>query len=141
MTKSNLKVLGVFLLVLAASQIYALPAPLLVKANIPFAFSIQNRNLPAGQYTIERVWSTNTDLLVIRGENHSQSIFVSESAQKLDAPKQTELVFDKIGSHYFLREVWTVGETTGREVPEAKAEKEVKSAGLTPIQVSVLARG
>ncbi len=142
MTKSNLKVLGVFLFILAASQIYALSAPLLVKANIPFAFSIQDRNLPAGQYTIERVWSTNTDVLVIRGdENHSQSVFVSESAQKLVAPKQTELVFDKIGSHYFLREVWTVGETTGREVPEAKAEKEVKSAGLTPTQVSVLARG
>jgi hypothetical protein len=142
MNKRILKVLGVFVLTLAASQIYALSAPLVVKANIPFAFTIQSKNLPAGRYTIERVSSANRDLLMIRGDDSRfHKIFLSEDAETLVAPKETKLVFDKIGSHYFLREVWTIGETGGVEVPEAKAEKEVKSAGLLPTQVSVLARG
>ena len=103
---------------------------------------MEGKTLPAGQYTIERVWSTNPDLLVIRGvNNHSQAIIISETVQKLQASNDTELVFDKIGSHYFLKDIWTVGENLGREIREAKAEKEVKSAGLVPTRVSVLARG
>jgi hypothetical protein len=142
MTKSIFKLFSVFVLTLVSVQIYGLAAPLLVRADIPFAFTVEGKTLPAGQYTIERVWSTNPDLLVIRGlNNHSQAIVISETVQKLQASNDTELVFDKIGSHYFLKDIWTVGENLGREIREAKAEKEVKSAGLVPTRVSVLARG
>jgi hypothetical protein len=142
MTKSIFKFFGVFVLMLVSIQVYGLSAPLLVKADIPFAFQVEGKTLPAGQYTIERVWSNYTDLLAIRGDkNHSQALFVTESIQKLQPSKDTQLVFDRIGNHYFLKDIWTVGATLGREVPEAKAEKEVKSADLTIIPVSVLAKG
>lgn len=137
-----LSVLGVFVLVLLASQINAISAPLVVQANIPFAFCIQGKNLPAGQYTIKRMWDSNVDLLTIRGnDNRSETVFFTEGAQKVVPPRETELVFDKIGNQYFLRGVWTLGESIGRDVPEAKAEKEVRgSAHLMPTQVSVSAR-
>ncbi len=141
MKKGILGVLIVFVLTLAASQMYVLSAPL-IEANIPLAFTIQGKNLPAGRYAIDRVWSSNTGILVIRSnDNRFKTIFSSDASEKALAPKETELVFDKLGNHYFLREVWTVGENIGRDVPEAKAEKELRSTHLALTHVSVLARG
>ncbi len=135
-------VLGVMVLGLTAGQIFAISGPVIV-AKVPFAFTVQGKNLPAGEYTIERVWSSDSYVYLIRNnqDRHSETLFSSEAAQTVFPPKQTELVFDKIGNHYFLREMWTVEDNIGREVPEAKAEKKMLHAGLTLTKELVLARG
>ena len=138
-TVLSMCVLGVLVLGLTASQAYA--ASPLVFANIPFAFSVQGKTLPAGGYTIERVWSADSFIYMIRGNDNpkAETIFTSETAEKAKAPApdQTELVFDKIGNHYFLREMWSLG--FGREVPEAKTEKRMLNAGLTVTRELLLA--
>ncbi len=141
MKSTILSLLVVFTLGLAASQAFAFSGP--VVANVPFSFTVQNKTLPAGRYRIERVWSANNDVLMIRSEDngHARAIFTSEPDGTLSPQKQTELVFDKIGNHYFLREIWTAGDSAGRAVPEVKAEKEARSVGMVVTHHSVLAKG
>jgi len=45
-------------------------------------------------------------------------------AVKSHAADHGSLVFDRYGDKYFLRQIWTAGETGGLECPKSRAEKE-----------------
>jgi len=42
-------------------------------------------------------------------------------------PGENKLVFDKVGDHYFLRQIWTSARDEGLAVPESKREKEMRA--------------
>ena len=50
------------------------------------------------------------------------------SSAGLSKPGESKLVFDKVGDHYFLRQIWTSARDEGLAVPESKREKETRHA-------------
>ena len=113
-----------FLLMMGSAAAYAQVSDPMV-AKIPFKFTVENTTLPAGTYVISSPATSDSNMLAIRQENGDLSVlFLTES---VDAPEgrsvpKTELVFDRVGTHDFLRQVWESGNAQGEELPKPKQE-------------------
>jgi len=95
-----------------------------IKANIPFAFSVGGKTLPAGAYTVNS--QTIRGVLVIRGESsHTAMNVITNDVIARQQPQQTKLVFRRYGDQYFLAQVWTAGMSDGRKIPTSRAEREL----------------
>jgi len=93
-------------------------------ANIPFDFVVGSEELQAGEYRVEAASSTGM-AMKISGEHQgvyrlSSTITASRRAEK------GKLVFHRYGNRYFLAEIWTPGESVGRELLKSKDEKAVE---------------
>jgi hypothetical protein len=94
-----------------------------VQAKVPFDFTVGNKLLPSGTYTIKE---QSTGVIVIR--NHDKAIgmmsLVSPDGNK--AAGGGKLVFHKYGSQYFLSEILCDAAEMNLRVPASKTEKRVK---------------
>ena len=97
-----------------------------ITAKIPFDFTVGDKTLPAGAYTV-RLSNLNAPyLLSIRGEDRQAiAIGFTNAIQANKAAAQTKLVFHRYGDRYFLSEVWLIGEDTGRQFLKSHAEQEL----------------
>ncbi len=98
-----------------------------VQANVPFAFSLQDQAMPAGNYEIIaldgqvlEVWNMDAR----RGHFVLKQMYV-----KASEPASPRMVFHKYGDRYFLSQIWRGDDDYGIEFAESKLEKEVKMAG------------
>jgi hypothetical protein len=92
-----------------------------VRADIPFAFSVNNQVLPAGTYEI--VQNDNTGMLTIRNqETRRSTIFSVNTPQERRIPAAAKLTFNRYGDQYFLSQVWAWD--TGRAVRMSRTERE-----------------
>lgn len=99
-----------------------------VIANIPFEFSVGNKQLPAGDYIVQRVTTSTNEGLLIRSRDGSvNEIVMTRPVQSNKTQEQAKLVFHKYGSQYFLSQIWKPGEATGRELPRSKSERNAGS--------------
>jgi hypothetical protein len=89
-----------------------------VQATIPFEFRAGNKVLPAGTYTI----ATGTDNLIVI-TNHDQPAVVTVALRDGRDSRKQELVFDKYGDRYFLREILCRSAGMSLELPPSKVEK------------------
>jgi hypothetical protein len=123
---------------LAAALIVSVPfaqAQSRVKAEVPFAFSLQDKAMPAGNYQIiaqsDRVLEVwNLDV------RHGQLLAKQISVQSKD--QSPKLVFHKYGDQYFLSQIWDGQNDTGIQLAESKREKEVKMAGIPSASETVI---
>jgi hypothetical protein len=139
MKKQNLVPLLAMVLMLAVGAAYAqLPGATMVKVNIPFSFTANQVALPAGAYTVKN--SLVDGVLLISSDDSSQRGFIKTiSVESNRGADQTKLIFHRYGDQYFLSQVWVGGETSGRELPRTRAEKELMARG--PFEtVAILAR-
>jgi hypothetical protein len=113
--------LVVMSLLLNATAVYAQSY---AKAEVPFAFNVGAKQLPAGSYEI-RVLSQSPNQIMIR---NTESTAAALSIARNEGPRDTEskLVFDRIGTQYFLTEVWRGFGAGGMIVPTSKQEQELK---------------
>ena len=104
-----------------------------IRVNIPFDFSIGNKKLPAGNYSIGRAIqnSDNTVLSILDGRGHTKEARLSIPVLAAEAKNQATLVFHRYGDEYFLYQVWTAGETTGRQFVKSSAERALESQRMT----------
>jgi hypothetical protein len=122
MKKQLLALVGLGLLLATAS---ASAQTLKVKADIPFDFVVNKASMPAGEYTIQSLGDL-TPVLVIRDANgKAKEMVVPNSCESLNKAQQTKLVFHRYGDRYFLSQIWSAGETAGREIPKGSRELEV----------------
>src|ERR1700733_15182081 len=94
-----------------------------VKANVPFDFTVADKLLPAGTYTMIR---ESTGLIEIR--NHDKPIAVLTVANQ-DVNKSADggkLIFHKYGDQYFLSEILSDWDTMNVRVPRSKTETRVR---------------
>ena len=113
--------LVVLSLLLNATGAYA---QAVAKGNVPFAFTVANRQLPAGCYGIT---PEGQSAILIRNEDTGaafQSLVRPESPGN-GSPK---LVFHHVGNEYFLAEVWGAEGRAGMIVPPSALEKELRIA-------------
>ena len=100
---------------------------IMMTANIPFAFTIGNKTLPAGDYLIRNNESLN--VLTFRGEDHNAAGLIvvnHQSIVKTDHPAAaTKLVFNHYGNRYFLSEVVDAYVQRGFVLPMSRTEREM----------------
>jgi hypothetical protein len=100
----------------------------IMTANVPFAFSIGEKQLPAGAYAV-REMDRATLVQSSNGENSVLGIYTYAGPSKAD---ETKLVFHKVGDHYFLCQIWTSARGQGLAVPQSKLEKELRASNSGP---------
>ncbi len=95
-----------------------------VRANVPFDFIVGDQTLPAGEYSI-RAMTASGDALSISNRDDAV-VRLSNTIESRKAPEQSKLVFHRYGERYFLAEVWSGGENTGRQLLKSKQEKNIE---------------
>jgi len=125
--------LAAFVLVIAASlsaQSNGCP----VRANIPFDFDAGSTHFSAGEYDVSAIDSQGA--LAIVGRDSESALVNSRRAQSSSPSASTKLIFHQYGGSYFLYQIWVEGESSGRELPKTKLEKElVSNATASPIVI------
>jgi len=113
--KSRVFAMLVCLVALTAGGAFAQGRAVLT-ADIPFAFHVGSKILPAGHYEVRSAISSN--VLTIQCLECKATVVVPVMAVKADTMPQTDrLVFHMRGNAYFLSKVWTAGDTDGQLVP------------------------
>ena len=92
----------------------------IAKVTIPFDFQTSNQTLPAGTYRIER---ESHNLIKLEGPGNTGGFMLMHDASRSKAPVQGMLSFDRTGDKYYLRQIWTAGNSTGLECAKSHAEK------------------
>lgn len=115
--------LALSLVATAQAQMPGVP----IRASIPFDFMVRGRTLPAGDYSIERI-NDDPAGLVLKNVNdkHDNIVFETEPIQGERPARHNVLVFNRYGDDYFLSEVVTAGEQTGRELAPSHAERTLR---------------
>jgi hypothetical protein len=94
-----------------------------VQATVPFDFTVGNKLLPSGTYTINE---ESSHVIIIR--SHDKPIAALSTVNQNDhkAPNGGKLMFHKYGSQYFLSEVLCDSANLNVEVPLSKTEKRIQ---------------
>jgi hypothetical protein len=109
----------------------------MVQVNVPFAFTVGNTTLPAGEYTIQRVLNTSESVELIRSKDGSASMIVSTKIADQDSKdREPRMIFHRYGDQYFLSQIWFSGDS-GRELYKSRGEKELAS-NQAPTELAVL---
>jgi len=107
----------------------------LAEVNVPFAFHTPTQTLPAGSYVLDRE-TPNLLLLRVKG-SASGGFVITHDAIKNQAVNHGVVVFKRYGDTYYLRQIWTAGNSTGLECTMGKAEKERVQAKSMPAPSSI----
>jgi hypothetical protein len=110
-----------------------------VKANVPFDFAVGNRAYPAGEYVLKAALNDGGVIRIENVQEVSAAFTQSNPCSKAVPSTETKLVFRRIGDRYFLYQVWTAGDLTGREFPKGRIEVELAKIHETPEVVIVAA--
>ncbi len=93
-----------------------------VKASIPFDFVVGDHAYSAGEYTAKSLSETGAVIRIDNAEESEKGFALSNACEKLQSATQTTLVFQRLGNNYFLYQIWTEGNSAGREFPMSKRE-------------------
>ena len=137
----SLAALGVGLAAFAPSPAAAF-APDLVTAHIPFAFSVHNVTLPAGDYEILGVSDVDRDALEIRSADGRHAVVFLSHESRAGLPGTThELVFDRYGSLMFLHAIRLPEESGAALNPSRSELQAARSVPSSPSPQSVTPKG
>jgi hypothetical protein len=111
-----------------------------VVADIPFEFAVGGKSLGAGEYSV-RAFTTNGEALLISSQDSNDRVIrLTQSIQARIVPQRAKLVFHRYGQRYFLSEVWTPGELTGRQLQKSSEERAIEGQLAAISSKSELAR-
>ena len=97
-----------------------------VTANIPFAFSLNGRTLPAGHYTVASD-SKNPELLSIEDRDDSVHILAVAQLGTDESQKNNTLALHRYGNQYFLSTIRANGTSMNCHFMPSKQEKWAKA--------------
>jgi hypothetical protein len=143
-SRSVLSIISAFVLLatLVAASAQARTSRSLV-VQIPFDFHIGGKTLPAGKYIVERSTQASAEGLSLRSVDRNTGVFVlTSTVQSHWRQSDSRLVFNRYQDKYFLAQLWTSGEASGRELiksdKERATEREIARAGTKPERVAVI---
>jgi hypothetical protein len=95
-------------------------------ADIPFAFNIGDKTMPAGEYTVQCMNpSSPTKVLQVRSKNGRDSVMVRTNSVIGKIANNARLVFYHYGDQYFFAQAWLPADNIGMQAPRSRAEKEL----------------
>jgi len=110
----------------------------LLTAAVPFAFTVENTNLPAGTYTIYILPPFNM-IKVLSADGRKAAMIPAIPSLKSEGSKQTKLVFHRFGSEYFLAQVWEQGSEVHRNLRSGDRARQLARNGDRIQSVTILA--
>ena len=109
-----------------------------IQVNLPFAFTVSNKNFPAGNYKFEQ--PTGARSMSVRSVDGKVGEIFNTSPMQVKSldTKASYLTFHRYGEKYFLQFLY-IGRV-GYEFPPSHAEKEMQQGGTEPVVVNVRVR-
>ena len=102
-----------------------------IVGQVPFPFTVGNKHVPAGQYTIEPV-TEGARTLAIRSVGGKVSLFTPAMPNLAKrASGSCALVFRKYGDKAFLTGIKLAGDRTVYQIPESREEAELRAQNAT----------
>ena len=129
LTMKTLRTLLSALLLIGAASIHAqADDQAILKATVPFDFTVANTTLPAGTYSVSVL--TPDNIVRLQGtDGHSAAFVYSTPLSIAGGTKDTRLVFQHLGSKYFLSQIWEQGNEVRREVSTGNLARELAKDG------------
>jgi hypothetical protein len=119
--------IAVFVL-LSAATMFPLASRLVAEppmnAKVPFAFSVANRNLPAGEYRIER---HGAFLSIEDRDNHRMVTLIAHPGEPSQDGRRF-LSFDQVNGILFLRRVATPDSQSSVELSPSRTQNHAREA-------------
>jgi hypothetical protein len=123
---------------LAASAAEAQSTPKVVKATIPFDFTVGGHTLPAGDYSF--VTPASNFLQVRDRRGHSLLTAITGSVEAAAPSVAPKLHFRIEGGQHFLVRIWQEGSRNGQELFPSKQDIELAKQQSVPTLSSTRAR-
>jgi hypothetical protein len=98
-----------------------------LKANIPFAFTFGNIQMPAGEYVIGE--SPTGGVMMASKDGKVRRHVVGIPMELPNSASGARLVFRRYGGDIFLAQILVKSAQWAREIPVSKAEREVIARG------------
>lgn len=100
----------------------------ILEVDIPFAFSVGDKTLPAGEYRVRCV-NTASDMKILQLRNKAgrASVLVHTSSVIGKTQENATLVFNRYGDRYFFAQAWLVGDNIGMQARKSRSEKATAS--------------
>jgi hypothetical protein len=93
-------------------------------ADIPFAFNIGDKTMPAGEYTVQCVNpSSSTKVLQVRSKDGQNSVLVQTNSVIGKLENNAKLVFHRYGDQHFFAQVWLPSDSIGMQALKSRTEK------------------
>jgi len=109
-----------------------------IRVAIPFAFHVNDKDFPSGEYLVKA--SPGQSMLLLRNSNYSRAQFImTNAAQSPDPVEQPKFLFQRYGTEYFLSTVWLPGGYAGRQVPPTRRQMELARKSAAPESTIVVA--
>jgi hypothetical protein len=110
-----------------------------LEVNVPFAFEVGSKTMPAGSYRVESMPTGGGSLEILRATSSDVRLTISTMATALKSGTPgPALVFYRYGNRYFLVQIRT-GDGHAREVFPSQQEKEL-ARSEPKVEVALLAR-
>jgi len=107
--------------------------------QVPFEFVVANKIVPAGEYVVQAA-TMDRMLLTMRDTGSKVNIFLATS---LDETRKSAdsyaLVFNRYGDQYFLSGIKLQGSKIAYNLPESRAEAELRAQNMAATEVILLA--
>ena len=129
-----MKKVGVYLspVVIAAAMVIALGSASAAQAqetrlvaHVPFAFIVGSSVMPAGEYVVKDESDNDSVLAIASADGRRFATTLTIPASSDDSSGQAQLVFDKVGSQYFLARVMPAGSEERDILVKPASEREV----------------
>ena len=113
--------LAVMIVLVSATGVYAQS---IAKADVPFAFAVGSAQLPAGTYEVKSANSGSSAIMILNVQTNAGAM--ANAGREQGRNTEPKLVFHRVGSQYFLAEIWRGAGSEGMIVPTSKQEKELE---------------
>jgi hypothetical protein len=98
-----------------------------LRVNVPFAFSVGNTSMPAGDYRVSIINPSSDRSVLQFASLDGKSTVMTRTIDISGWPNsKAKLTFRHYGNQYFLAQVWMVGDSTGLATPSSTAERTLK---------------
>ncbi len=111
------------LALLAAAVSVSAQAPNGLVVKVPFSFTVEHQQLPAGEYRIQPLAPRSLSVRSLDGKLVATVLTMPIQGK---APETNgAIVFHRYGDKYFLAQVWAPAQSTGTETYKSREEVEV----------------
>jgi hypothetical protein len=117
----------VLLLAVASVVVRAQERPIL-KATVPFPFTVENTALPAGNYIVSILPPYNM-IKVQSADGRKNVMILAIPSRSLEKSKAVKMVFHRFGNEYFLVQVWEQGSAVHRDLRSGDRARELAKNG------------
>lgn len=109
-----------------------------LKVNIPTSFIVNDKVMPAGEYSISRSPLARS-IFILRGDKNSV-FFRTQVSSLRDSSTETNIVLEKVGDSLYLSQINLTG-TPAINIEKTKAQREALARSTTSKQTVALETG